>query len=94
VRTVDGWTIGRRAVQSPVPIGVRDVSRSKSFYDAALEPLGYKCDPAASPVPASPVGDLKVTAVANRLSQIIGLRRARAGANEACHLPSGNVLYH
>ena len=26
-----------------VSIGVRDVDRSKSFYDAALEPLGYKC---------------------------------------------------
>ena len=26
-----------------VSIGVRDVDRSKSFYDATLEPLGYKC---------------------------------------------------
>ena len=26
-----------------VSIGVRDVDRSKFFYDAALEPLGYKC---------------------------------------------------
>jgi catechol 2,3-dioxygenase-like lactoylglutathione lyase family enzyme len=26
-----------------VSIGVRDIGRSKSFYDAALEPLGYKC---------------------------------------------------
>jgi len=26
-----------------VSIGVRDLERSKSFYDAALEPLGYKC---------------------------------------------------
>ena len=26
-----------------VSIGVRDVDRSKSFYDAALEPLGYRC---------------------------------------------------
>ena len=24
-------------------IGVRDIDRSKRFYDAALEPLGYKC---------------------------------------------------
>ncbi len=24
-------------------IGVRDINRSKSFYDVALEPLGYKC---------------------------------------------------
>jgi len=30
-----------------VSIGVCDVSRSKSFYDAALEPLGYKCIRAA-----------------------------------------------
>ena len=30
-----------------VSIGVRDVDRSKSFYDAALEPLGYKCIRAA-----------------------------------------------
>ncbi len=26
-----------------VSIGVRDVSRSKRFYDAALTPLGYRC---------------------------------------------------
>jgi catechol 2,3-dioxygenase-like lactoylglutathione lyase family enzyme len=26
-----------------VSIGVRDIHRSKRFYDAALEPLGYKC---------------------------------------------------
>jgi catechol 2,3-dioxygenase-like lactoylglutathione lyase family enzyme len=24
-------------------IGVRDLNRSRRFYDAALEPLGYKC---------------------------------------------------
>jgi catechol 2,3-dioxygenase-like lactoylglutathione lyase family enzyme len=26
-----------------VSIGVRDVARSKRFYDAALQPLGYRC---------------------------------------------------
>ena len=26
-----------------VSIGVRDIDRSKRFYEAALEPLGYKC---------------------------------------------------
>jgi len=26
-----------------ISIGVRDINRSKRFYDAALEPLGYKC---------------------------------------------------
>jgi catechol 2,3-dioxygenase-like lactoylglutathione lyase family enzyme len=26
-----------------VSIGVRDIARSKRFYDAALEPLGYRC---------------------------------------------------
>jgi hypothetical protein len=26
-----------------IPIGVRDIDRSKGFYNAALEPLGYKC---------------------------------------------------
>src|SRR5258705_3348925 len=26
-----------------ISIGVRDIERSKRFYDAALEPLGYKC---------------------------------------------------
>jgi len=26
-----------------VSIGVRDIDRSKTFYDAALAPLGYKC---------------------------------------------------
>jgi len=26
-----------------IPIGVRDIERSKRFYDAVLEPLGYQC---------------------------------------------------
>ncbi len=26
-----------------ISIGVKDIDRSKRFYDAALEPLGYKC---------------------------------------------------
>jgi len=26
-----------------ISIGVRDVARAKTFYDAALKPLGYKC---------------------------------------------------
>ena len=26
-----------------ISIGVRDVARSKTFYDAVLKPLGYKC---------------------------------------------------
>jgi catechol 2,3-dioxygenase-like lactoylglutathione lyase family enzyme len=26
-----------------VSIGVRDLAKTKRFYDAALEPLGYKC---------------------------------------------------
>ena len=26
-----------------ISIGVRDIHRSKRFYDALLEPLGYKC---------------------------------------------------
>ena len=30
-----------------VSIGVRDMSRAKSFYDAALKPLGYSCLSAA-----------------------------------------------
>jgi catechol 2,3-dioxygenase-like lactoylglutathione lyase family enzyme len=30
-----------------VSIGVRDVARAKSFYDAALKPLGYSCLSAA-----------------------------------------------
>jgi catechol 2,3-dioxygenase-like lactoylglutathione lyase family enzyme len=30
-----------------VSIGVRDVDRSRAFYDAALAPLGYKCIRAA-----------------------------------------------
>ena len=30
-----------------VSIGVRDVDRSKTFYDAAVAPLGYKCISAA-----------------------------------------------
>ena len=31
-----------------ISVGVRDVERSKRFYDAVLEPLGYKCIRAAS----------------------------------------------
>ena len=30
-----------------ISIGVRDIDRSKRFYDAALEPLGYRCVRAA-----------------------------------------------
>jgi catechol 2,3-dioxygenase-like lactoylglutathione lyase family enzyme len=30
-----------------VSIGVRDIARAKRFYDAALEPLGYRCIRAA-----------------------------------------------
>jgi catechol 2,3-dioxygenase-like lactoylglutathione lyase family enzyme len=30
-----------------VSIGVRELARSRSFYDAVLEPLGYKCIRAA-----------------------------------------------
>jgi catechol 2,3-dioxygenase-like lactoylglutathione lyase family enzyme len=26
-----------------ISIGVRDINKSKQFYDAVLEPLGYKC---------------------------------------------------
>jgi catechol 2,3-dioxygenase-like lactoylglutathione lyase family enzyme len=26
-----------------ISIGVRDIARTKRFYDAALKPLGYKC---------------------------------------------------
>ena len=26
-----------------VSIGVRDIARAKGFYDAALQPLGYRC---------------------------------------------------
>jgi len=26
-----------------ISIGVRDIKRTKKFYDAALKPLGYKC---------------------------------------------------
>ena len=30
-----------------ISIGVRDINRSRAFYDAALPPLGYKCMRAA-----------------------------------------------
>ena len=26
-----------------ISIGVRDIARSKKFYDAVLKPLGFKC---------------------------------------------------
>jgi len=32
-----------------VSIGVRDIDRSKSFYDSALGPLGYKCSRQGEP---------------------------------------------
>src|SRR5215467_2991745 len=32
-----------RPVITHISIGVRDIERSKRFYDAALEPLGFKC---------------------------------------------------
>jgi catechol 2,3-dioxygenase-like lactoylglutathione lyase family enzyme len=32
-----------RRMLSHVSIGVRDLANSRRFYDAALEPLGYKC---------------------------------------------------
>jgi catechol 2,3-dioxygenase-like lactoylglutathione lyase family enzyme len=28
---------------SHVSIGVKDLAKARSFYDAALKPLGYKC---------------------------------------------------
>ena len=28
---------------SHVSIGVKDLAKTRSFYDAALKPLGYKC---------------------------------------------------
>jgi hypothetical protein len=30
-----------------ISIGVKDIGRSKRFYDAVLEPLGYRCIRAA-----------------------------------------------
>jgi catechol 2,3-dioxygenase-like lactoylglutathione lyase family enzyme len=35
--------MGVDAMINHVSIGVHDVARAKRFYDAALEPLGYKC---------------------------------------------------
>ena len=26
-----------------ISIGVRDIAKTKRFYDAAMKPLGYKC---------------------------------------------------
>ena len=36
-------TAGANPMIDHVSIGVRDIARAKRFYDAALEPLGYKC---------------------------------------------------
>src|SRR4029077_8897383 len=33
----------KRPMIAHISVGVRDIDRSKRFYDAALEPLGYKC---------------------------------------------------
>jgi hypothetical protein len=38
---------GLRIMIAHVSIGVRDVDRSRAFYDAVLAPLGYKCTRAA-----------------------------------------------
>jgi catechol 2,3-dioxygenase-like lactoylglutathione lyase family enzyme len=35
--------MGGDAMINHVSIGVHDVAKAKRFYDAALEPLGYKC---------------------------------------------------
>jgi catechol 2,3-dioxygenase-like lactoylglutathione lyase family enzyme len=35
--------MGVDAMINHVSIGVHDVAKAKRFYDAALEPLGYKC---------------------------------------------------
>src|SRR5437773_3111644 len=34
---------GARTMINHVSIGVRDILKTKRFYDAALGPLGYKC---------------------------------------------------
>jgi hypothetical protein len=48
VRTITlRYCAGEGAMIAHLSIGVRDVTRSKSFYDAALEPLGYQCIRAA-----------------------------------------------
>ena len=36
-------TLWERPVIAHISIGVRDIDRSKGFYDTVLEPLGYKC---------------------------------------------------
>src|SRR3984893_14703609 len=36
-------TLWEKPMIAHVSIGVRDIDRSKRFYDAVLEPLGYKC---------------------------------------------------
>jgi catechol 2,3-dioxygenase-like lactoylglutathione lyase family enzyme len=44
VRVVAGVLIlWEKPMIAHISIGVRDIERSKRFYDAALEPLGYKC---------------------------------------------------
>jgi catechol 2,3-dioxygenase-like lactoylglutathione lyase family enzyme len=35
--------VRKRAFAIHVSIGVRDIARTKRFYDAALKPLGHKC---------------------------------------------------
>jgi catechol 2,3-dioxygenase-like lactoylglutathione lyase family enzyme len=36
-------TLWKKPTIAHVSIGVRDIDRSKRFYDTVLEPLGYKC---------------------------------------------------
>jgi catechol 2,3-dioxygenase-like lactoylglutathione lyase family enzyme len=40
-------TFEERPMIAHVSIGVRDIDKSKRFYDAALQPLGYRCVRAA-----------------------------------------------
>jgi catechol 2,3-dioxygenase-like lactoylglutathione lyase family enzyme len=38
-----GFVSGVVKMLNHVSIGVRDLAKAKAFYDAALEPLGYRC---------------------------------------------------
>ena len=41
-----------------VSIGVKDIARTKAFYDAVMKPLGYKCLSASDGSLSSTLGDV------------------------------------
>jgi hypothetical protein len=65
-------------------IGVRDIDRSKRLYDAALEPLGYKCLRAARTLPGYGYGRDSIALWAANAADVDALHAAalRCGGHD------------